>query len=232
MFIPQHEDDFPSLGWGLLDWFAEYLPSPRDPSEPLIFVDDQALSLVEFYRLHPVTGQRVYRRGYSRRSKGKGKSPWAAAWVIGEFAGPVRFDGWDASGQPVGRPWGTRGDPRPWVQCGAVSEGQTDNTWSVVHYFLTENDGKAADALGIDPGLTRCLMPAKPGAKLEPVTTSAGTREGQALTAALLDESHLLVQSNGGTRIAEVLRDNVSKMAGTSFETTNSFIIGEKSARP
>ena len=78
-FVPQHEDDFPSLGWQLLDWFAEFLPSPRDPSEPLIFVDDQALSLVEFYRLHPVTGARIYRRGYSRRSKGKGKSPWAAA---------------------------------------------------------------------------------------------------------------------------------------------------------
>ena len=229
MFIPQHEDDFPSLGWGLLDWFAEYLPSPRDPSEPLIFVDDQALSLVEFYRLHPITGQRVYRRGYSRRSKGKGKSPWAAAWVIGEFAGPVRFDGWDANGQPVGRPWGTMGDPRPWVQCGAVSEGQTDNTWSVVHYFLTENDGKAADALGIDPGLTRCLMPAKPGAKLEPVTTSAGTREGQPLTAALLDESHGLYESNGGVKMAETLRRNVAKLGGTSFETTNSFVIGAKS---
>lgn len=228
-FVPQHEDDFPSLGWQLLDWFAEYLPSPRDPSEPLIFVDDQALSLVEFYRLHPVTGARIYRRGYSRRSKGKGKSPWAAAWAIGEFAGPVRFDGWDAHGQPVGRPWGTKGDPRPWVQIGAVSEGQTDNTWSVVYYFLTENDGKAADALGIDSGLTRCLMPSKPGAKLEPVTTSAGSREGQPLTAALIDESHLLFESNGGKKLVKTLRKNVAKNNGTSFETTNSFEIGAKS---
>jgi len=228
-FVPQYADDFPSLGWLLLDWFAEFLPSPRDPSEPLLFVDDQAMALVEFYRLNPKTGARVYRRGYSRRSKGKGKSPWAAAWSIGEFAGPVRFDGWDAAGQPVGRPWGTRGDPRPWVQIGAVSEGQTDNTWSVVHYFLTENDGRAAEALGIDPGLTRCLLSGVPGAKLEPVTTAAGSREGQPLTACLLDESHGLLPSNGGVRLAETMRRNVAKLGGTSFETTNSFVIGARS---
>jgi len=115
------------------------------------------------------------------------------------------------------------------VQIGAVSEGQTDNTWSVVYYFLTENDGKASDALGIDPGLTRCLMPAKPGAKLEPVTTSAGSREGQPLTAALIDESHLLFESNGGKKLVKTLRKNVAKNNGTSFETTNSFEIGAKS---
>ena len=72
-------------------------------------------------------------------------------------------------------------------------------------------------------------MPAKPGAKLEPVTTSAGTREGQPLTAALLDESHGLYESNGGVKMAETLRRNVAKLGGTSFETTNSFVIGAKS---
>jgi hypothetical protein len=225
-FVPQHAEDFPSLGWALLDWYAEVLPSPRDPSEPLILVDDQALALVEFYRLNPETGERVYRRGYSRRSKGKGKSPWAAAWAIGEFAGPVRFDGWDADGQPVGRRWGTQGDPRPWVQVGAVSEDQTDNTWSVIYYFLTENDGRAADVLGIDPGLTRCFLRGVPGAKLEPTTSASGSREGQPITASLLDESHLMTASNGGVRLAATMRRNAAKMGGTSFETTNSFVIG------
>lgn len=228
-FIPQHADDFPSLGWALLDWYAAFLPSPRDPAEPLQLVDDQALGIVEFYRLHPVTGARIYRRGYDRLSKGKGKSPKAAAWAIGEFAGPVRFDGWDAHGQPVGRPWGTMGDPRPWVQIGAVSEDQTDNTWSVIHYFLTENDGHAADALGIDAGLTRCFLRGIPGAKMEPVTAAAGSREGQPLTANLLDESHLMVPSNGGVRLASTMRRNAAKMGGTSYETTNSFVIGRDS---
>lgn len=226
---PQHEDDFPSLGWALLDWYAEFLPSPRDPSDPLMLVDDQALAIVEFYRLDPRTGARVYRRGYSRRSKGKGKSPWAAAWCIGEFAGPVRFDGWDAYGQPVGRPWGTKGDARPWVQVAAISEDQTDNTWSVIHYFLTENDGKAADALGVDAGLTRCYLRGVPGAKMEPVTAAAGSREGQPITAGLIDESHLMSPSNGGVKLARTIRRNVAKMGGTSFETTNAFVVGAES---
>lgn len=217
---------FPSLGWVLLDWWADYLPSPRDPAAELIFTDEQALQLIEWYRLHPVTGDRVYRRGYSRRSKGWGKSPVEAAKAIAEFRGPVRFAGWDANGEPVGRPWGCMGDPRAWVQIGAISEDQTDNTWSVIHYFLTENDGKAADALGIDAGLTRCIIPSQPGAKLEPVTSAAGSREGQPITYGVLDESHLMTESNGGVKLARTIRRNAAKMDGTSYETTNSFVIG------
>ena len=118
---PEHPDDFPSLGWALLDWWAEYLPSPRDPLEPLLFTDEQALQLVEWFRIDPVEGRLVYDRGYSRRSKGWGKSPVEAAKAIAELAGPVRFAGWDADGEPVGMPWGLRGTERPWVQIGATS---------------------------------------------------------------------------------------------------------------
>lgn len=223
---PDHPDDFPSLGWQVLDWCHAYLPSPRDPSKPLVFTDEQALQIVEWFRIDPMTGQLVYRRGYSRRSKGWGKSPVEASKAIAEFRGPVRFDGWDATGNPVGRPWGTKDDPRAWVQIGAISEDQTDNTWSVVHYFLTENDGKAADELGIDAGLTRCFLRDQPGAKLEPVTSAAGSREGQPITYGVLDESHLMTASNGGVKLARTIRRNVAKMGGRSYETTNSYEIG------
>jgi len=226
---PEHPDDFPSLGWALLDWWAEYLPSPRDPLEPLLFTDEQALQLVEWFRIDPVEGRLVYDRGYSRRSKGWGKSPVEAAKAIAELAGPVRFAGWDADGEPVGMPWGLRGTERPWVQIGATSEDQTDNTWAVVHYLLTENDGKAADSLGIDAGLTRCYPRSMPGAKLEPVTAAAGSREGARPTYAVLDETHLWTPSNGGVNLAAVLRRGVAKTGGRSYETTNSFTIGGRS---
>lgn len=222
---PSEDRGFPSLGWQLLDWWADHLPSPRDPAAELIFTDEQALQLIEWYRLD-ATGKRVYRRGYSRRSKGWGKSPVEAAKAIAELCGPVRFDGWDANGEPVGRPWGTRSDPRAWVQIGAISEDQTDNTWSVVHYLLTENDGKAADALGVDAGLTRCFLRNQPGAKLEPVTSAAGSREGQPITYGVLDESHLMTASNGGVKLGQTIRRNAAKMGGTTYETTNSFVIG------
>src|SRR5574342_424267 len=134
---PAFEDDFPSLGWSLLDWLSEYLANPRDASTPLVFTDDQARILVEWYALHPVTGQYIYRRGASRRAKGCGKSPVEAAKAIAELSGDVRPAGWDARGEPVGRPWGTAGDPSPWVQIAAVSEDQTENTYAAIYEVLT-----------------------------------------------------------------------------------------------
>lgn len=225
---PEYEGELPSLGWSLLEWWAEHLPSPRDHTEPLIFTDEQARILVEWFTFDPVTLRFTYRRGCSRRSKGWGKSPVEAAKAIAALAGDVRPDGFDASGEPVGRPWGTKGDPNPWVQIAAVSEDQTDNTYSVLYELLTANDGAAADDLRIDVGLTRCYLRDRPG-KLEPVTAAAGSREGQPITDAVMDETHLWLPTNGGVKLARTLRRNVAKMNGRSYETTNSFVPGENS---
>lgn len=220
----------PSLGWELLDWGSRYLPSPRDSEKPVRFTDEQALLVVAWFALDPRTGRFLHRRGCSRRSKGWGKSPLEAFKAIAELAGPVRFDGWDANGQPVGRPWGMNDDPAAWVQIAAVSEDQTENTHSVVYEFLTANDGAAADDLRIDAGLTRSyLRDGKRKGKLEPVTASAGTREGQPVTYGVMDETHLWTVRNGGVRLARTLRRNVAKMDGRTYETTNSFEPGEGS---
>ncbi len=225
---PQYEGELPSLGWSLLDWLADVLPSPRDSSEPLVFTDEQARGFIEWYTIDPRTGRRLYRRGASRRSKGWGKSPREAAKGIASLCGDVVFDGWDADGEPVGRPWGTGTLPNPWVQIAAVSEDQTDNTYSVLYELLTVNDGRAADELRIDVGLTRCYLRDRPG-RLEPVTSSAGTREGQPVTDGILDETHLWTPRNGGVKLAKTLRRNVAKMGGCTYETTNSFVPGEES---
>jgi hypothetical protein len=222
---PEYPGEFPTLGWLLLDWWADYLPSPRDESAPLIFTDEQALILLEWFAIDPVTGQFVYRRGCSRRSKGWGKSPVEAAKCVAELVGPVRFDGWDANGEPVGRPWGFGGDPEPWVQVAAVSEDQTDNTYSVINYFLSANDGRAADELRVDHGITRCYLRDR-GGRLEPVTARYGSREGQPVTYGQLDETHLWTTSTGGVKLARTVRRNAAKMGGRSYETTNAFIPG------
>jgi hypothetical protein len=217
----------PSLGWELLEWLSDVLPSPSDPEAPLVFTPEQAALIVRWYAVDD-RGRFLFRRGCSRRSKGWGKSPVEAAKAIAELAGPVRFDGWDAQGQPVGRPWGTMGDPPAWVQIAAVSEDQTDNTYGALYEFLGANNGHAAEALGIDLGLTRCFLPALRG-KLEPVTAAAGSREGQRVTYAVCDETHLWTPQNGGLKLARTLRRNVAKMRGRSYETTNSFAPGEHS---
>jgi len=132
----------------------------------------------------------------------------------------VVFDGFDAHGEAVGRP-----HPSPHVQLAAVSESQTDNTMSLVIPMLRE--GEAANAIaGLDIGLTRIRTR---NGKLEPVTASASSREGQRLTAAILDEPHLMSVTNGGHRLAAVLRRNLGKMNGRSIETTNAWTPGEDS---
>jgi hypothetical protein len=137
-----------------------------------------------------------------------------------ELAGPTVFDGWDASGNAVGRP-----HPSPWVQLAAVSQDQTVNTMSLVIQMLREGSG-AESILGLDTGLTRIFTGR---GRLEPVTASAPSREGQRLTAAVLDETHHWLVANGGHRLAATIRRNLAKMGGRSLETTNAWRPGEDS---
>lgn len=226
---PTERRPYPSLGWWVLRFAYQYLPSPRDHTKPLVFTNEQARSIIEWFAVDQDTGRRyIYRRGASRRSKGWGKSPREAVKAITALVGDVVPDGFDAHGEPVGRPWGDAGLANPWVQIAAVSEDQTDNTYSVIHELLTANDGRAGDELRIDVGLTRCFLRDRPG-KLEPVTAAAGSREGQPVTEAILDETHLWTPRNGGVKLARTLRRNVAKMGGRSYETTNSFVPGEDS---
>lgn len=223
----------PTLGWGVLDWMAAYLPSPRDASEPLILTDEQAEFVLAWYAIDKA-GRFTYRRSISERAKGWGKSPLHAAICLAELgagdpndSAPVRFDGWRGK-EPIGRPWGIKGDPSPWVQIAAVSEDQTDNTYSALYEMLAANDHKAAQALKIDDGKTRLYLIGRQG-RLEPVTASAGSREGQPLTHGLLDETHLYTRRNGGVKLAATIRRNVAKMGGRTQETTNAPLLGEGS---
>ena len=155
-------------------------------------------------------------------AKGWGKSPLAAAIALAEFAGPVLFDHWEGD-EPIGRPWDS-----PVVEIAAVSEDQTDNTYSAIFEFLNANDGRAAQSLGIDNGRTRLYLVGRPGV-LRPVTAASGSREGARLTFGLLDETHLWTRRNGGVKLAGTLRRNAAKMNGRTFETTNAPRLGEKS---
>jgi len=207
---------------------SEHLPSPADDTKPLRFTDEQATIVLRWYTLDPLSGRFPNRRGAIEQAKGWGKSPLAAALALAEFAGPVLFDGWDANGEPVAKPWGTGDDPAPWVQISAVSEDQTENTYAALYEMLVANDYRAAEALSIDQGKTRLYLKGRPG-RLEPVTASAGSREGQRVTFAVLDETHLWTKRNGGVKLARTLRRNAAKMSGRTLETTNAPTLGENS---
>lgn len=209
---PYLDDQFPSLGWGLAEWLDEVFWW-----QPL--TDEQTRKIVHCYRID-AEGRRVYRRGQLMGPKGTGKSPEAARFSIGELEGPVQFDGWDANGEPVGRP---RVTPTPWVQIAAVSLDQTDNTYGALLQLLTEHDGQAADALGLDPGDTRTVRRSNHRARIDKVTASAGAREGQPITAAVKDETHLWTPTNGGVKLSRTIDRNLGKMDGFGIETTNAY---------
>jgi phage terminase large subunit-like protein len=220
---PTYEGEFPSLGHGVAEWVERYLVVPAGPSygQPLRLTDRQYAKFVRWYRIDPTTGRFVYRRGADREAKGTGKSPVAAAKAAVELAGPVVFDGWDAAGEPVGRPW-----PTPWVQVAATSEDQTDNTYSALFAMLTS--GSTPDELRLDVGLTRIFLKDRPG-RIEPVTAAAGSREGQPVTFSVLDETHLWLPRSGGIKLASTIRRNVAKTGGRTWETTNAYLSGEGS---
>jgi hypothetical protein len=226
---PTDQRPFPSLGWSVLDWAYAFLPLPNDERNPFVYTNEQARFIVRWYELDPITGEFVNRRSIIEMAKGWGKSPLAATLALTDFAGPVCFDGWDANGQPVGVPWGTGERPAPWVQLAAVSEDQTENTNGSLYALLTANDHRAARALGIDEGRTRLYLKNVPGSRLEPVTASAGSREGQRVTFAVLDETHLWLPSNGGVKLSRTILRNAAKMNGRTLETTNAPVLGEKS---
>lgn len=212
-FVPAYEGQVPSLGWQVAGHVEHYLG--------IQLLREQAERLVRLYRVDE-QGGRVIRRAALRRPKGAGKSPEGGYCGFAELTGPVVFDGWDANGQPVGRPRDPRRDDHTaWCQFAAVSEDQTDNVlvW-LFEQLNAKEQAWAVDELGIDLGRTRIYLRDRPG-RIEPVTAAAGSREGQPITYACLDQSESWSTSNGGVRLAAVLRRNVGKTDGWSYELQN-----------
>ena len=222
-FKPEYPGEFPTLGWGVLEWYTEFLAQP-DISyyKPLVLTDEQAQFVLNFYRLDPLTGRRVYRRGLFSRSKKYGKSPMTSAFGIGEGLGPVVFDGWDANGRPVGKPWAEV--RTPWVQFAALNEKQTGNAFQPVLDMLRM--GPAIDEFDIDPMETFVALPK---GRIEYITAAATSKEGERPTFAVLDQTESWGQSNGGKNLAAVIRRNLAGTGGTSLETPNAYRPGSGS---
>jgi hypothetical protein len=229
--LPLGPDGFPAglpedyglstLGWGVLQWGHEHLAQPDGEMAgvPWSWTNLQIRFVAWWYAVD-AQDKFLFDRGQLVLPKGSGKSPLASALGCCALGAPVVFDGFDSGGNAVGRPQAS-----PWVQLAAVSEDQTVNTMALVLSMLREGD--AADVMpGLDLGLTRIYTA---NGRLEPVTASAPSREGQRLTDAILDEPHLWLPGNGGLRLAATIRRNLGKMRGRSLETTNAWRDGEDS---
>ena len=218
---PEFEGELPTLGYLVLDWILEMLAAPDRPDyEPFVPTREQAEFILRFYELHPGTGKRRIRRGVLSRPRGWGKSPLLAAIACAEALGPVVPAGWDASGEPVGMGW--ERIRTPLVQVAAVSEDQTQNTWAPLLEMLRL--GPVIDEYpGLEPLDTFVNLPR---GKIDQVTSSATSRKGNKALFAVLDQTEEWTPSNGGKRLAQVMRSNAAKIGGTTLESPNAYIPG------
>lgn len=219
------DGSIPTLGWAVVHWIETYLVQPDgdDAGEPFRLTPEQLNFVLWFYALD-ARGRFRNRRAVLRRAKGWGKSPFLGAICLAELLGPVRFGGWDADGEPIGVP-----HPAPWVNLAGVSETQTQNTMTVVLAML--ENSPALEDYDLDVGLTRIFVDGGRG-RLLPIAASSSTQEGARPSFAVMDETHHWTESNGGWKLARVIRRNLAKSrdgSARSIETTNAHEPGHES---
>lgn len=225
-WVPQYEGDFPTLGWTVADQMAAYLGRPDagddDVFNPFILTAEQQDFLNEIYRLDPFTGKRVIHRSSLIRPRGWGKSPYVGAIMIAEAIFDVVPDGWDAKGQPVGKPWSKV--RTPYVAIAAVTEEQTRNTWEPLLEMLRQ--GSAPDEFELEP--MDSFVALRRG-RIQPITASPNSIKGFKAVAASLDQTETWVRGNHGVKLAQTLRNNATKLGGITIETPNAYTLGERS---
>lgn len=220
---PSAPDEVPTLGYGVLDWMEANLNSPAGDDTPLRLTVEQEDFLLRWYEIDPHSGRFLAWRGLIGRPRGWGKSPLLAAVALAEGLGPVIFAGWDAAGQPVGKPWSEIREPI--IHVAAVSEEQTQNTWGSL-LAMVEDAPVLANYPGCDPMLSQMNLPV---GRIERITASARTVKGARTVLGVLDQTEEWVPSNGGPRLAQTMRTNAAKMGGRTIESPNAFFPGEGS---
>lgn len=208
-----------TLGWQLLDWTYEYLRQPdgEKAGDNWRFTDEQARFWLWWYAVDEA-GRFLYRSGMLRRVKGWGKDPKGAVWLGTELCGPVLFDGWDAHGEPVGRP-----HPSPWCMTAAVSLEQTQNTMSLFPRLFSDD---AVAEFGLNIGKETIYSH---NGKLEAVTSSPRAAEGKRTTATLKNETQHWLANNEGHAMSQAIARNATKVKGRVLAISNAHDPGEGS---
>jgi hypothetical protein len=211
----------PTIGPYVIAWAETHLTHYLT-GDPWRFTDGQTNFLLWWYALADAGPKPrwLYRSGVKRGAKGTGKDPLLAALALSELCGPT-FPLWD------GHAW--RGEPHrlALVQIAANSEGQARDPLIVANAMVS---AEMAAEYGFDKGLTRTQI--ANGSRIELLTNSERSAEGDPATAIFLNESHHMTEASGGQALAGVARRNTAKSPGglaRVLELTNTHMPGEES---
>ncbi|MBL3742845.1 phage terminase-like protein, large subunit [Mycobacteroides abscessus subsp. massiliense] len=167
-----------TLGWEVLNWWAEYVNSPGSSGGPFIPTLEQARFTLWWYAVDE-NGKYSYREGVLRRLKGWGKDPFCAALALVELCGPVAFSHFDESGNPVGKQ-----RHAAWITVAAVSQDQTKNTFRLFPVMITKRL-KTEHRLEVN----RFIIHAENGGCIEAATSSPASIEGNRPTLVIENET-------------------------------------------
>lgn len=189
------EAPWPTLGPQVIDFLHEravFGPGSLKGIPAKVDEEKQAL-ITSFYEVypqgHPLAGRRRFKRcGYCIR-KGVAKTELGAwiAYVELHPEGPVRCDGFDAHGEPVGRPVRD-----PYIPLLAADKEQVEElAFGALYVVVTE--GPDADLF--DAGLERIIRLDEYGrsdGKAVPLANSPSARDGARTSFQMFDEPHRL----------------------------------------
>lgn len=222
-----------SLGYEVGDWIEAFCcHGPGDvQGEPIVLDDEWLKYLVAIYEIDPLTGRRLYDEGVLSRPKGRAKSELAGWVAVAEAFGPVRFDGWDANGQPVGRPVTS-----PLIKALATEESQAGNTFENVA-FIAGQWGKDVhpDVFGGVSGIrqyqsaTALYLPH--GGEIRACTAGSASKDGGKETFVVADETHLYVLRELKAMYGTVRRNLGKRKLAQPWlmQTTTAYRPGEQS---
>lgn len=196
LMVPKMEppgQEWPSLGGQVAAFLqARSVFGPGSlQGQPYVLDEDKLAALWRAYELFPrghrLAGKRRFKRvGISWR-KGLAKTEFAAEIGFAELhpEAPVRFAGWDANGQPVGRPV-----TRPFIPFMAYTVEQVDElAYATLKYIVEECE----DADYFDPGVDRILRLDHRGREDGKAVSLAGSpnaNDGARTTFQHFDETH------------------------------------------
>lgn len=233
MFVPEWDGQVCSLGYDVIDWIETYCcHGPGDvQGKPVVLDDEMAGFIVRAYELNPRTGRRKIDRAMLSRPKGRAKSEVAGFVAVAEAFGPVRFDGWDATGQPVGKPVTS-----PLIKCLATEESQAGNTFENAAFIVCDYGRDAhpevfGGASGVRQYQSATSIYLPHGGEMAATTSGAASKDGGKETFVVPDETHLYVSNELRSMYATVARNCGKRKEAEPWmlQTTTAYKRGQRS---